>query len=74
MSNSFLGRFLASILASLIAGSALITYGQRGAVSDEDEADILEAWSKSKANLWRGSLATSEGSHPKTWVRFRRGD
>jgi hypothetical protein len=44
MSNRFIGRFVASILASLIAGSLLLTYGQSqsGVVSDEDEADILE--------------------------------
>jgi len=45
MSKMFIGRFVASILALLIASSVLPTHGQSqsGVLSDEDEAEILES-------------------------------
>ena len=45
MSKMFIGRFVASILALLIASSVLHTHGQSqsGVLSDEDEAEILES-------------------------------
>ena len=45
MSKMFIGRFVASILALLIASGVLLTNGQSqsGVLSDEDEAEILES-------------------------------
>ena len=45
MCRMFIGRFVASIIALLIASSVLLTHGQSqsGVLSDEDEADILES-------------------------------
>ena len=44
MSKILIGRFVASILALLIASSVLPTHGQSlsGVLSDEDEAEVLE--------------------------------
>ena len=45
MCKMFIGGFVASILALLIASSVLLTHGQSqsGVLSDEDEAEILES-------------------------------
>jgi hypothetical protein len=45
MCKMFIGRFVASILALLIAGSVLLTHGQSqsGVLSDEDKAGIIES-------------------------------
>jgi len=45
MCKMFIGRFVASIVALLIASSVLLTQGQSqsGVLSDEDEAEILES-------------------------------
>ena len=45
MSKMFIGRFVASILALLIASSVLLTHGQSqsGVLSDEDKAEIIES-------------------------------
>jgi hypothetical protein len=45
MCKMFIRRFVASIVALLIASSVLLTHGQiqSGVLSDEDEAEILES-------------------------------